>query len=384
MPPRADVVVLGAGVAGCVAALHLVRAGANVVVLDARAPGGGATGRSAGFLIRGTADHPDQVATLVGPERAVALFRYTAESLDELLGLLAEERVECALRQPGSLVLAVDEPEARSLDASVALVASVPEAGELWDAGTVRARTGFEGFAAGWFRPRDGMLDPALCAAGLAAAAERGGAHVLAGINVQRVEEDATGVTVQTERGAVRAARVLFALNAGLPALEPRFAAAITPVRAQMLATAPVPAAKIPWPVYAHHGYEYWRQEPTGELLFGGCRWAAQPGLERGVSDDASVSEDVFTAQRAFVARHLPAFAAAEVHCRWTGIMAFTPDAVPIVGAFPGSARRFVCAGWNGHGLALAPRSARLVTELLLGRAPTIQTPVDFSPTRFT
>jgi glycine/D-amino acid oxidase-like deaminating enzyme len=172
-------------------------------------------------------------------------------------------------------------------------------------------------------------------------------------------------------------------MNSALPSLAPRFADVITPVRAQMHVTAPDPrGASLPWPVYAHHGYEYWRQEPTGELLFGGCRWA-EPAAERGVLDDARVSDAVHAAQRAFVNRHLPAFAALAPAARWTGIMAFTPDGLPLVGAVPGSDRLWVCAGWNGHGLALAPRSATLLSEEMLGRPAAADIPAMFGPARF-
>jgi glycine/D-amino acid oxidase-like deaminating enzyme len=46
LPAHAEVAVLGAGIAGCLAALVLAQAGARVVMLDARQPGQGATGRS--------------------------------------------------------------------------------------------------------------------------------------------------------------------------------------------------------------------------------------------------------------------------------------------------------------------------------------------------
>ncbi|MEX2148119.1 MAG: FAD-binding oxidoreductase, partial [Candidatus Rokuibacteriota bacterium] len=119
---------------------------------------------------------------------------------------------------------------------------------------------------------------------------------------------------------------------------------------------------------YAHHGFEYWRQPPTGELLFGGCRWAEEPAHECGVDDDTCVSERIFAAQRDFVRRHLPRFAALPVTSTWAGIMAFTRDGLPLVGAVPGGRRRqLVCAGWNGHGLAQAPLSARIIAESILG-----------------
>jgi glycine/D-amino acid oxidase-like deaminating enzyme len=386
LPAKAEVVVLGAGIAGCLAALVLARAGARVVVLDARHPGQGATGRSAGFLIRGTADHPARVATSLGDAGTLELWQYTGASLDALIALVDSDGLACGLRRPGGLVLALDADEARDLEASANLVARVGSASEIWTAADVAHRAGFAGFTAGWFRPDDAMLDPARLCAGLGRAAERAGACIVTGVRVARVEETTRGpLRVHTESGGVMGAeRVLLAVNAALPRLDPRFTGVVTPVRAQMHVTAPDPnGASVRWPVYAHHGYEYWRQEPGGELLFGGCRWA-EPAAERGVIDDTSVSETVHAAQRDFVRRHLPAFATLAPTARWTGIMAYTPDGLPLVGAVPGSDRRWVCAGWNGHGLALAPRSATLVSEVLLGRRPVTDLPAMFAPARFT
>jgi gamma-glutamylputrescine oxidase len=378
LPERVDVAVVGSGIAGGVAALLLARAGASVALLDSRAPGRGATGRSAGFLIRGTADHPDRVAAALGRERALALWRFTSDSVELLVSLVDEERIDCALRRDGGLVLALDEDERRSVEASAGFVRE----GELWSADEVERRAGFVGATVGWFRPRDGMLHPFRLARGLAAAAKRHGACVASGVTVHAIEDSPGGTRVRTDGGSVVANTTLLAVNSALPDIEPRFRHTVQPVRAQMHATAPAPPrVRLPWPVYAHHGFEYWRQEPTGELLFGGCRWAAEPDRECGVRDDTCASSVVFDAQRAFIGRHLPAFAELPVtHC-WTGIMAFTPDGLPLVGAVPGAERRLVCAGWNGHGLALAPLSAARLVDGILGR-PGAGPPEMFAPGR--
>jgi glycine/D-amino acid oxidase-like deaminating enzyme len=378
VPGRADVVVVGAGLAGCIVALLLARAGVRTVVLDARAPGHGATGRSAGFLIRGTADHPDRVAELIGAERMLALWRYTERSIDYLTGLVAELGVDCALRREGGLVLSLDEGEQQSLKRSRDLV----DTGEVWSAADVADRTGFQQFSGGWFRPREGMLDPARLCDGLARAATQAGASVLASTRVLGIA-GGRPLRIRTDRGEVRAERVVLAVNAALPLVEDLFAVHLYPVRAQMHATAPAQGTTLPWPVYAHHGYEYWRQEPTGELLFGGCRWAEEPARECGVSDDTCVSERIFSAQREFVARHLPGLASLAVTSRWAGIMAFTTDSLPIVGPIEGREDRIVCAGWNGHGLAQAPLSARIVAESILGGRGDDVLPAGLSPARF-
>jgi glycine/D-amino acid oxidase-like deaminating enzyme len=379
------VVVLGAGIAGCLAALRLARAGARVALLEARTPGGGATGRSAGFLILGTADHPDRTAAALGAERALAVWDYVEQSLAGLVALLGEDRAACGVRLDGGLVLAADAEEADSLAKSLALLGGRRNLGELWTAAEVERRTGFVGFSGGWFRPGDGMVEPvALCRA-LAARAEALGATVVSGVRAAAIDEAPRGgpLIVQTDRGTVLAEQVLLAVNAGLPALVPPLAAAVVPVRAQMHSTAPVTdVPRLPWPVYAHHGYEYWRQQAGGELLFGGCRLAVGPAAERGVTDDESISEVVFAAQRAFVARHLPAFAQAPVTARWSGIMAFTPDGLPVVGRVPGSARQWVCAACNGHGLALSPRSVELVVAAMLDTRRERELPAMFAPGR--
>jgi gamma-glutamylputrescine oxidase len=378
LPARADVVVVGAGLAGCILALVLARQRVHTVVLEERAPAHGATGRSAGFLIRGTADHPDRVADLIGQQPAVALWRYTEASIDYLVELVTGLGIDCALRREGGLVLALDGDEAHSLMRSRALV----DAGELWSAGDVEERTGFRGFAGGWFRPGDGMLDPAQLCRGLARAATEAGARIVCGTRVHGIDEGG-GLRVRTQRGDVRAERVVLAVNAALPLVDARFAASLYPVRAQMHATARAEGPHLPWPVYAHHGYEYWRQEPAGELLFGGCRWAEAPGHECGVSDDTCLSEPILSAQREFVRRHLPRFASLPVTAAWAGIMAFTADSLPLVGAVPGSSRQLVCAGWNGHGLAQAPLAARIVAESILGQPDEHVLPAGVSPARF-
>ena len=385
LPAHAEVAVLGAGIAGCLAALVLAQAGARVVVLDERHPGQGATGRSAGFLIRGTADHPARVATSLGDEGTLALWQYTVASLDALIALVDQDGLACGLRRPGGLVLALDADEARDLEASAALVGRVGSRGEVWSAGDVAHRTGFAGFTAGWFRPDDAMLDPARLCGALATAAERAGACLVTGVRVLQVDDTRQGpLSVRTERGVIGADRVLLAVNAALPRLDPRFAGVVTPVRAQMHVTAPDPnGPSLRWPVYAHHGYEYWRQEPERRAAL---RRLPLGGAGRRARRDRRRERLRDRAHRA--ARFRPpapaGFAPLAPTARWTGIMAYTPDGLPLVGAVPGRDRRWVCAGWNGHGLALAPRSAALVSDVMLGRRPLTDLPAMFAPARFT
>jgi glycine/D-amino acid oxidase-like deaminating enzyme len=53
MPPqRTDVAIVGSGITGLVAALHLARGGRQVTIFEAREPGHGASSRNAGYVGR--------------------------------------------------------------------------------------------------------------------------------------------------------------------------------------------------------------------------------------------------------------------------------------------------------------------------------------------
>src|SRR6202035_3166736 len=79
---RADVAVVGGGIAGCSAALHLAKRGYSVALLEARFVGYGASGRSGGQTIFGLAAGQKALAVQVGAGDARRLFDLSIEALD--------------------------------------------------------------------------------------------------------------------------------------------------------------------------------------------------------------------------------------------------------------------------------------------------------------
>ena len=77
---RADVAVMGGGIAGCSAALHLAQQGYRVVLLEARGIGYGASGRSGGQTIFGLAVGQQKLAAEVGRDDAQRLFQLSIEA----------------------------------------------------------------------------------------------------------------------------------------------------------------------------------------------------------------------------------------------------------------------------------------------------------------
>ena len=107
---------------------------------------------------------------------------------------------------------------------------------------------------------------------------------------------------------------------------------------------------------------------PTGQLLIGSCRQAGH--------DDHEIDPAMLGRMTAHALRFLPALASARVLRAWTGVRPGTPDGRPYIGRWPALDRVWVAAGHEGLGVTTALGTARIVVDLLLGRA----TAIDASP----
>ena len=372
-----EVVVIGAGVAGCGAALALAREGVDVVWLEADRVAQRATGRNAGFILQGTAERYDRARAVMGAERARRVHAWSLVNHDRMAQVIAEEEIACAYRRGGSLQLAGSAREEEELRDSARLLVADGFEAELLQGAQVPAVHRDAGFNLAVLLPRDGELDPAAFARGAAAAARRAGARLYEQTRVTHLDANAPGdVRVRTAGGEVRADLAIVCTNAAVGQLVPGLADTVDPVRGQMLATAPVPPL-FRKPIYADHGYDYWRQTPEGRVVLGGWR-NLDPGAEVG---HAEVLHPEIQARMEGFLRRYPPLAEVEITHRWAGIMGFSRDGLPLVGPAPGQPGALVAAGFTGHGFGFAwlsgEAAAAVATE---GHHPLLS---DFSPRRF-
>ncbi len=68
----------------------------------------------------------------------------------------------------------------------------------------------------------------------------------------------------------------------------------------------------------------------------------------------------------------LPALADAEIEVQWAGLRPGSPKGVPYMGRHPEIAGLYVCSGHFRNGFVLGPGSARVVTDMMLGREPVL------------
>lgn len=370
------VAVVGAGIAGLSAALHLQDMGVQGVLLERHALGSGASTRNAGFLMRGAADNYALAIEHYGRPIAKALWRFTEDNHSLLRARGIEAIPSFAPR--ASALLALEPGEHAELERSLNLLQE-------------------DGFDARWIGPDDKQLHDAAWNTGkpLGALINPGDAvvnpfdllsHLRAQLRwpVHELQEVAEvrlvhasaarteHVELRTPDAVFRADQALLCLNAYASLLLPNFAQLIEPNRGQMLALhAPKSELPLDFAYYANRGSEYFRRADDETVVVGGCR-TYHADAERTFDDRTSdaVQGDLERFAESLFARRFP------VKARWSGTMGFTPDHLPLIGPLPHfNHRAHFCGGFTGHGMSLAHKATKLAADLLMGHSKASDNP---------
>jgi gamma-glutamylputrescine oxidase len=365
-----DVAVVGGGIVGLSTAYWLGKAGRRVVLLEAGSLAGRASGRNAGFLLTGSAEPYTALVASAGEVAARCFWEVSRENREllraEVLDTGGVGRIDCEFAPEGSWIASLPGTgQEEALRASAERLAALGFELEWREAKEMRRASGSERLGGGFHQPRDGGLDPVRLCRGLARLSAGGGADIRTGFPVRALEPAGERVRLLSDAGQLLARQVVLAVNAYVAGLVPGLAAAIRPVRAQMLATAPG-ARDLPGVWYINDGYEYLRQVPDGTLLLGGCRWAARE-VEVGTAETPTGT--VQGALERFLAETFPRFAERPVRHRWAGTMAFTADGLPAIGPVPKIPAALYAAGFNGHGMSLGFATGRYLARRICGEA---------------
>ncbi|MEX2217639.1 MAG: FAD-binding oxidoreductase [Phycisphaerales bacterium] len=369
----ADALVVGAGIAGVSAALALERRGLSVAVIERHAVAGGASGRAAGFLMRGAAENYAAAIEQWGRETARTIWRWTEENLRGL----RSEGIESlpSYRPTPSCLLALEPSELDELRRSAALLGEDGFNVGWADRGEDAAWTGTPGLARSGFPPLGGLLNPDDGSASPYELVRFLSSKLKQPIHehaeVAAITSDAQGlIHLHTADATFAAPRAILCTNAYLPLLLPHLSHLIAPRRGQMLALRH-PRARLDCSYYANHGYEYFRQTPDGTIVVGGQR-RAHADTEVGYEDRTTGAVQGALESFACAALGIPP-EELRITARWAGTMGFSPDGLPLIGPLPGpwpEGALWFCSACTGHGMSLAHRTAAAAAEAMLAGAP--------------
>ena len=97
-----DVCVIGAGITGLSAAIHLLEQGKSVCVLEAHRTGHGGSGRNVGLVNAGMWIPPDEIEAGFGEAVGSQLNRMLGAAPALVFSLVDKYRIDCQLRREGT------------------------------------------------------------------------------------------------------------------------------------------------------------------------------------------------------------------------------------------------------------------------------------------
>jgi gamma-glutamylputrescine oxidase len=364
---RADVCVVGGGISGLSAALHLRERGYDVVLLEAKHLGFGGSGRSGGQSIFGYACEMSTLEKAVGEHTARQMWDIACQGLDLQRELIARHRIDCHY-QPGHMIVGLKKRHDDALRAEVDHLATKYDYHSLrfLDRDETRQIIASDRYTSALHDTNGGHLQPYRYTLGLGAAAVAAGVRIHEDSWVTRLDvaQDATtDHVVHTAQGQVRARHLLIAGGALLGKLVPRLARKLIAIGTYIVATQPLgeeraralirngaAVADMNWIL------DYFRVLQDTRLLFGGR-----------VSYSGIDPFDSSRVLRKRIATVFPQLGEARVEYAWGGYLDITPNRAPHFGRLAPNA--YFIQGLSGHGMVISGIAGKLACEAIAGSA---------------
>lgn len=358
---EADICVVGAGYSGLSAAISLAEHGFKVVMIEAAEVGWGASGRNGGQVVNGLNASLDTIQRRYGQQTA----NFVGGLLQEGAGIIYDrvERygINCDLKR-GNIYAAYTPKHMEELKAKQALWRSHGmDDHELLDKGQIRQHIGSDVYEGGMIDHSGGHMHPLNLALGEAAAFEGLGGKIFERSPVTKVEQDASGATVSTAKGQVRAKTALICGNAYLGNVVPELTARVMPVSTQMMATEPLGEdranALLPTGMCVEdvrYILDYFRLSADHRLIFGG-------GVVYGGTDPADVEAKL----RPNMDKVFPHLRDVKVDYAWSGNFALSFSRVPQLGRL--GKNIYFAHGYSGHGVTGSHLFGRILSEAVRG-----------------
>lgn len=362
LPASVDVAVIGAGYTGLSAALTLARAGRSVLVLDALAPGEGASTRNGGMIGSGHRLSVDALQRRYGRKRALALLTEGLKSLEFTAELIARERIDCRLTRSGRFRAACRPAHYEAMAREIELLrAEIGLEADMVPRAEQHREIGSEAYYGGCVYHRHGGLHPALFHRGLLERAHAAGARIAGHAPVTALERDGDRFRVYVREGTITAREVIVASNGYTSAFAPALRRRIVPVASYLVATealsAETLARLIPGGrmiVETGRRHAYYRIAPDGErLLFGGRAALTAIDLRRSAA-----------CLHRFMHTLFPDLAGVRLTHSWSGFVGFSRDGLPHIGVHDGV---HYAMAYCGSGVAMAPYLGHKIAQRVLG-----------------
>lgn len=361
---KVDVCVIGGGITGLSAALHLLEEGKTVALLEAYEVGHGGSGRNVGLVNAGTWIKPDDVAATLGQKYGERLNKVLGEAPAQVFEAIKRHGIDCQARNEGTLHMAHNAAGLADLQSREEQWRRRGADVELLTGPICEEYCGTKKITGALLDRRAGTINPMGYTKGLAAAVVRMGGKLYQQSPVTDVQKQAGGWLVRTERGTVAADKVVISTGAYTEGdwteVQRNF------FRGYYYQVASVPLSGAAADSVLPHGQGSWdtrtvlssiRRDDQGRLLLGSM----------GKADNKPEWFIRSWADR-IQGHYFPQLGKVEWEVHWTGCIDFTPD--HLMRLFEPAPGIVAVTGYNGRGNTTGTVVGRALVDYLLKDEP--------------
>jgi len=358
-----DVVVMGAGISGALAAWQLSKAGLDTVVVDKRHVGMGSTAASTA-LLQYEIDTPlTELSRMVGERAAARSYLLCLQSISDL-EKICQRFPEAGFTRRPSLQYASFKKDVKGLEAEFHARKKIGIHLQWLDAAALKKKFGFEKDAAILSRDAAEVKAYSLTHA-LLDPAGRKGMRVYDHTAIRSFHEHRRGVELLTGDGKkITAKWLVIACGYESGAYIRQKVERIHSTYA--IVSEPFEAAKfwhrnaLIWETASP--YLYLRTTPDHRILIG--------GKDDDFSDPRLRDRALPAKARALEAAFKKLFPALNFRTdfKWAGAFASTKDGLPYIGSVPGRPRTFFALGFGGNGITFSMMAANIIKNCITGK----------------
>ncbi|PVE22062.1 FAD-dependent oxidoreductase [Microvirga sp. KLBC 81] len=358
---KADVCVVGGGLAGLTVALELVRKGRKVCLLEANRVAWGASGRNGGFVSPGWAARYKNIQRMVGADHAKELHRLSIEGMEDVLKNVHAFAIQDAKPTHGILGAvryeATDDLKAHRdwLEKEFDYKIEFKSRNELKQL-LVSPR-----YYQALFDPNAFHFNPLTYAQAIAAEIERLGGKIYEGSAAVAVALNGATKIAKTAHGSVDANDLVIASGGYTGNLIPQLKHSYLPIATYVMLTKPnrglIASAILTDAAIGddRRAGDYYRVVDGGErVLWGGkiTTRTTEPRLLGHLLHKTMVST-------------YPQLRDLDVEIVWSGLMSYARHMMPQIGRLqPGV---WYCTAFGGHGMNTTAIGGRVIAEAILG-----------------
>lgn len=358
-----DFIIVGSGLVGLWTAYALKKKylKAKITILERGVVPTGASTRNAGFACFGSPSEMISDIETMGENDLWNLVEMRYRGIEKMRDLLGDESIgfdrsggyECFTNDKNNFQKLEDKINLLNIDfQKLTKVNNVFK----WNNEKLKEQN-LTGFDALIENKHEGGIHSGKLVLNLSKMVQNLGVQILYGMEVKSWQNEKGGLKVETNHCTLKTNQMIVATNAFSNNLIPQLN--IKPSRGQILVTEPISGLKLNGTFHFDEGYYYFRNIGN-RILLGGARNADFVAEE---TTDLDTTSNIQQSLETFLQHHIIKGVNYKISNKWSGVMAFTQNKMPIIRVVEPNVTCIVCC--NGMGVAISPIIAEKVANLM-------------------